>query len=226
MPTEFASAAGAAGAIAADGVVTVTGNLAKDTYTLRAVVPAGGKVQALRLEALADPGLPQQGPGRADNGNFVLSTFRVSFGPAGSKEAPTAVKFVAAKSTHEQSDYVAAGAIDENVETGWGIGGGTGKPQSLTVDVAPDTVPPAGGTLVVTLDQQYQDGKHAIGKFRLFVVQEPPAPAPPAAAETKPAEPPKPAEPAKPADAPKPAEPAPPAAAAPQPAPQPQPAKQ
>lgn len=188
VPTEFKSAAGAAGAIAADGFVTVTGNRAKDTYTLTAAVPAGGNVKAITLEAATDPSLPQQGPGRADNGNFVLSTFRASFGPPGSKEAPTPVKFTGAKATHEQADHVAAGTIDDKPETGWAIAGGTGKPQSITFDVAPDTIPPAGGLLVLVLDQQFADGTHTLGKIRLSAIQEPvpaapaaaPAPAPPA----------------------------------------------
>jgi hypothetical protein len=182
VPTEFKSAAGAAGAIAADGFVTVTGNRAKDTYTLTAAVPAGGAVKAITLEAATDPSLPQQGPGRADNGNFVLSTFRASFGPPGSKEAPTPVKFTAAKATFEQPNLVAAGTIDDNLETGWAIAGGIGKPQSITFDVAPDTIPPAGGLLVVVLDQQYPDGQHSLGKIRLSAIQEPVPPAPPAPA--------------------------------------------
>jgi hypothetical protein len=211
VPTEFKSAAGAAGAIAADGFVTVTGNRAKDTYTLTAAVPAGGKVKAITLEAATDPSLPQQGPGRADNGNFVLSTFRASFGPPGSKEAPTPVKFTAAKATFEQANLVAGGTIDDKPETGWAIAGGVGKPQAITFDVAPETIPPAGGLLVVVLDQQYPDGQHTLGKIKLSVIQEP-VPAAPAAAPAPPAAP------AAPAAAPAAAAPAPAAPAAAPPA--------
>ncbi len=194
VPTEFKSTAGAAGAIAADGFVTVTGNRAKDTYTLTSAVPVGGKVKAITLEAATDPSLPQQGPGRADNGNFVLSSFKANFGPPGSKEAPTAVKFTAAKATFEQPNLVAAGTIDDNPETGWAIAGGIGKPQTITFDVAPDTIPTAGGLLVVVLDQQYPDGQHSLGKIRLSVIQEPVpaapvAPAAPAAPAAPPAAP-------------------------------------
>jgi len=199
VPTEFKSAAGATGTIAADGVVTVTGARGKDTYTLVTAVPGGTAVQAITLETLTDPSLPEQGPGRADNGNFVLSTFRAHVGPAGSKEAPTPLKFAGAKATFEQADYAAGKAIDDNADTGWAISGGIGKPQAITFDVAPDTVPPAGGTLVITLDQQFAGGTHTIGKFKLAVVQapasEPPQPAAPAT-PAKPAEPPKPEPPA------------------------------
>jgi len=191
LPTEFKSTAGAAGAIGADGFVTVTGNRAKDTYTLTTAVPAGGKVKAIMLEAATDPSLPQQGPGRADNGNFVLSTFRASFGPPGSKEAATPVKFTAAKATFEQPDHVAAGTIDDKPETGWAIAGGVGKPQSITFDVAAEAALPAGGLLVLVLDQQFGDGSHTLGKIRLSAIQDPappapapaPTPAPPAAAK-------------------------------------------
>ncbi len=48
-----------------------------DTYTLTADTDLVG-IKAIRLEVLADPSLPAQGPGRAANGNFVLSEFRLT----------------------------------------------------------------------------------------------------------------------------------------------------
>lgn len=172
VPKSFASAAGAAGAIAADGTVTVTGPLAKDTYTLKGVAPGGGKIKGIRFEAIPDPRLPAQGPGRAENGNFVLSRFVVSFGPAGSADTPTAVKFSGAKADFEQPNYGIAGAIDEKPETGWAILGGVGKPQSATFDVPADVAIAENAPVTILLDQQHVDGKHAIGKFRISVIQE------------------------------------------------------
>jgi hypothetical protein len=93
VPKAFETTAGANGAIAPDGTVTVTGPRTMDTYTLKAVAPAGGKIIGFILEAIPDPSLPKQGPGRADDGSFVLSRFAVSFGPAGGADTPTAVKF-------------------------------------------------------------------------------------------------------------------------------------
>ena len=177
VPTLFTSMSGGSGAIAADGTVTVTGPLAKDTYTLKAAIPAGGKVTAFRLEALTDDALPQKGPGRAGNGNFVLSTFAVLTGAAGATDTPTAVRFSAARADFDQPQYGAAEAIDDKADTGWAIAGGIGQPHEAIFTVQPDTSLPAGAPLTITLDQQYADGQHALGKFRLSVVQEP-APSP------------------------------------------------
>jgi len=177
VPTQFTCMAGGSGAIAADGTVTVTGTLAKDTYTLKATLPAGGKVTAFRLEALTDDALPQKGPGRAGNGNFVLSTFAVLTGAAGATDTPTAVRFSAARADFDQPQYGAAEAIDDKADTGWAIAGGIGQPHEAIFTVHPDTSLAAGAPITITLDQQYADGQHALGKFRLSVMQEP-APAP------------------------------------------------
>jgi hypothetical protein len=219
VPAEFKSAAGATGAIAADGVVLVTGNLAKDTYTLKAAVPAGARVTAFQLEVLPDPSLPAQGPGRAGNGNFVLSTFAVAHGEPGKPETPTALTFATAKATFEQANYGVLAAIDDKPETGWAISGGTGTPNTATFELPADLTIPAGAPLAITFDQQYADGTHALGKFKLAVIQAPVEPAkpesaaPPAAEKTEPA-PAQPPAPAAPAAPPAPATPPAPAPAA------------
>ena len=177
VPVAFTSMAGGSGTIAADGTVTVTGTLARDTYTLKAVLPADGNVTAFRLEALTDDALPMKGPGRAGNGNFVLSTFAVLAGTPGAVDTPKPVRFSAAKADLEQAQHAAATAIDDKADTGWAVGGGIGHPHEVIFTVHPDTPLPPGAPVTITLDQQYPDGQHALGKFRLSVVQEP-APAP------------------------------------------------
>lgn len=170
VPTAFTSMVGAAGAIAADGVVTVTGPLAKDTYTIKAVVPEGPEPRAIRLDVLTDPSLPSQGPGRSGNGNFVVSTFSAMFGAPGKPDTPTAVKFSSAKADYEQPNFTVAGAIDDKPATGWAIAGGTGKEHHATFEIPADVKLPPGAPLTITIDQQYADGQHALGKFRLSVL--------------------------------------------------------
>jgi tricorn protease-like protein len=170
VPTAFTSMAGATGAIAKDGVITVTGPLAKDTYTIKAVVPEGVTAKAIRLDVLPDPSLPSQGPGRAGNGNFVVSTFSLMFGPPGKADTPTPVKFASAKADYEQPNFTVAGAIDDKPATGWAISGGTGKEHQATFEMPADVKLPPGVPLTITIDQQYADGQHTLGKFRLSLV--------------------------------------------------------
>ena len=143
-------------------------------------------MKAIKLEVLPDPSLPSQGPGRAGNGNFVLSKFAALFGAPGAADTPNAVKFAGAKADYEQGGFGAAGAIDDNPETGWAISGGTGKEHVATFDIAPDVKLPAGAPLAITIDQQYADGTHTLGKFRIAIVQDAPPAATPAPAAAKP----------------------------------------
>ena len=70
------SAAGATLSSEADRAILASGKLAKDKYTLVAATDLAG-ITGIRLEALTDPRLPQGGPGRAPNGNQVLSELRL-----------------------------------------------------------------------------------------------------------------------------------------------------
>ena len=158
--------------IAADASVLVAGTLAKDTYTVKTVLPAGVAVKAFVLEVLTDPSLPKQGPGRAENANFVLSTFSGTFTEPGKDGTGTPLKFAAAQADFEQTTHGAAGAIDGDANTGWAIDPQQGKPHWVLFTIAPDVKLPPGATVTFTLDQQYSDGKHALGKFRLKAVKQ------------------------------------------------------
>ncbi|MFM7867393.1 MAG: DUF1549 domain-containing protein, partial [Planctomycetaceae bacterium] len=79
VPTAFQSEAGATGMIADDGSVAVSGTLARDKYIVEMVAPEGVKARFIRLEALPDEALPAHGPGRASDGNFVVSKFTATF---------------------------------------------------------------------------------------------------------------------------------------------------
>ena len=51
-----------------------------DLYTIEAMTTLTG-ITGFRLEALFDTSLPLGGPGRANNGNFVLTEFTVDAAP-------------------------------------------------------------------------------------------------------------------------------------------------
>ena len=171
VPTSFQSAVGATATIAADGTVMVTGPQGQDVYTLQVGLPPGGQLESLRLDVLPDPSLPNQGPGRAVNGNFVLSEFLLKVAAAEPESPPLPVVLTTATADYSQGGWNIAGAIDGNNETGWGIAGGIGTPHTATFEVAAEPPVSGGAKLVILLNQHYADGGHSIGKFRLSVRQ-------------------------------------------------------
>jgi cytochrome c553 len=159
-----------------DGSLLVAGETPEtDAYTLTADValplPTG-----LRLEVLTDAALPSQGPGRAPNGNFVLTEVRVTWQPAEDSQAkPRPVGLVAGQADYVQNrgqrgkEFAPENTTDGSPKTGWAVGGGVGQPHEIVWELDWGTKPPtAEGRLTIVLDQQY-GGKHLVGKFRLSV---------------------------------------------------------
>lgn len=154
-PSAATSAGGATLELLEDGTVQAKGkNPGKDTYTITiAPVPAGAT--ALRLEVLPDDALPARGPGRADNGNFVLSELEIAVD--GQKAAITR-----ATASHSQKDYPVAHAIDGKAETGWAILPQAGKANHAVFETQANL---AGQSLAVTLSFQYGT-RHTLGRLR------------------------------------------------------------
>ena len=170
VPIRFQSEAGATGMIADDGSITVNGKLAKDKYVVETVIPDGLKVRYLRLEARPDVALPASGPGRASDGNFVVSRLSVSFVPADGQAEPKAVKFVSAQADFEQTNFPAKSALDDDLKDGWAVSPQIGVAHAAAFEFAPETVIPAGSKLRVTIEQQHSD-QHTLGRFRLSVAE-------------------------------------------------------
>ncbi len=64
-----------------DGSIFVDGDRAAGAYRIVAPLPLD-KVTGIRIDALADDRLPAKGPGRADDGNFVVTEFAAHMLPA------------------------------------------------------------------------------------------------------------------------------------------------
>ena len=158
-----------------DGSIFASGPTALvDIYTVTGSAKLKGPATAVRLEALADASLPGKGPGRAENGNFVLHEFKVATRPLGKSDAkPKNLPLSGAQATTEQAGFAVAGAIDNNPATWWAIAPNFGKNQAALFRVQPPAaVPKDGIEFVVTLDQRHPDN-HKLGKFRLSVTADP-----------------------------------------------------
>ncbi len=177
-PTKLVSKAGATEAAAnvktgstltvqKDGSILVTGKAeAFDLQTLTAEVKLEGAITGIRLEVLADPSLPTKGPGRAENGNFVLNEFRVTVQPTGATTPAKPVKLVGAEATFSQAAFPVANAIDGNATTGWAIAPQFGTNHTAIFGFQAPVDAKAGVTLAIQLEHRFGTA-HNIGKYRL-----------------------------------------------------------
>ncbi|WP_435017465.1 PSD1 and planctomycete cytochrome C domain-containing protein [Tundrisphaera sp. TA3] len=131
------------------------------------------RVESLRLEALADPTSPSKGPGRAPNGNFVVSEFAASATPIDGGSDPTPIPFESATADHSQEGFAVAGAIDGDPETGWAVGGkgkkakaSIGKDHEATFRFA-RSMPMRGRSRITLRIDQNHGAKHTLGRFRI-----------------------------------------------------------
>jgi hypothetical protein len=119
------------------------------------------EITGFRLDVLADKSLPKSGPGRAANGNFVLTGIRV--------EHVTAVPLGDASADFSQDKFPVKAAVDRLPWSGWGISPQAGKEHSATFRTKlPLTIDPEV-PIVITLEQQHGD-QHTIGRFRFLAI--------------------------------------------------------
>ncbi|MCX7924627.1 MAG: PSD1 and planctomycete cytochrome C domain-containing protein [Fimbriimonadales bacterium] len=143
-----------------DGSV-LAGGATPDTevYRVRLRLPQG-ETRAILLEALPHESLPYKGPGRAGNGNFVLTGVRLTVNGR-------PVAFREARATAVQSGFDPRGVLQpDNAETGWALDGHLGKAQTLELWLQQ---PLRGATEAeLTLECRYtKHKKHVLGRFRI-----------------------------------------------------------
>lgn len=168
-PAEMTSSFGATFVKQADGSVLVEGANGKGTYTvkLNTDLPA---FTALRLEVLADDKLPSRGPGRAPNGNFVLSEFSATGTAKAAGAAPVKLALGRGSSDFEQNGFPVSYAIDGRPNSGWAVAPALGKDHAAVFEVMEPVKFDGGATLALVFDYQF-DEQHTIGKFRVSVTQ-------------------------------------------------------
>ncbi|MBM3994683.1 MAG: DUF1553 domain-containing protein [Planctomycetes bacterium] len=142
-------------------------NAGQETYTLTfdTKIP---DITGLRLEVLPDPSLGAQGPGRAQNGNFVLQELRLDFVKLGSKDKAKPVKLIRPQATFSQDGFPIANAVDNNPATGWAVAPQFGKSQVAVFEFQPKVGATEGTTFKLTMLQNFGN-QHTIGKFRISV---------------------------------------------------------
>jgi len=172
------SRAGATFAPLADGSLLAGGNPGdRDTYTIT-IDTSLETVASLRLDALADPSLPRQGPGRSGHGNFALSNLTVGWAPIPAQgtpaATPTPVQLTAARADFSQTrpDLAVAYAIDGDKGSAWAVDPKVGVSHVAAFDFVSPLTHKGGVRLTVTLEFM-NNSRHAIGRPRLAVAGTP-----------------------------------------------------
>ncbi|AMV18478.1 DUF1549 domain-containing protein [Planctomyces sp. SH-PL14] len=159
-------------ALQGDGAFLASGNApATETVTITGETRLPN-VTALRLEALTHDSLPQKGPGRAGNGNFVLSEITVTAAPLSGTGEPVPVRLKSARATHQQNmgDLSVAASLDPADGTGWAVdAGGIGRDQAAVFEFETPVALAEGARLTVVLKMTHPNPKHSLGRFRLSV---------------------------------------------------------
>jgi hypothetical protein len=182
-PDTMTSKEGAKLTVRDDGAILASDkNGDTDTYTL-SVNNLPSAVTALRLEVLPDDSLPKKGPGRAGNGNFVLSELILKITTASGEE--TIVPLQNATATYEQTGaadgnpygkWAVAAAIDgdaKGAKWGWAVMEQAGKPNLAVFETVSDLSLPEGATLTINMAQNLDNPGHNLGCFRFSVATSP-----------------------------------------------------
>lgn len=166
-PSSAVSAKNAKLTVQRDGSILAGGaNDSNDTYTIKAL--SGSHLTGIMLEALTDPSLPANGPGRAVNGNFALNGVRIAAAPRNHPEQAQEIKLRSATADYSQTSFggwPASATIDADLRTGWSIHPLVGIPHALVWELEKPVDLPPGTTMTITLYQG--ENHHNLGRFRL-----------------------------------------------------------
>jgi len=145
------------------------------TYVLEGE-PGVQDLAALRLEVL-----PDGGPGRSGNRNFVLQELRVERLLAGSADWEP-LELAAARADFEQDTagegghhYAVAGALPRSGQLGWAIKPAFDAPHAAEFVLRAPIQLGAGDQLRVELQQEH-GARHTLGRFRVLLTDEDPGP--------------------------------------------------
>lgn len=134
------------------------------------------QVARIRIEALTDPSLPRNGPGRASNGNFALGDIKLflersSYGePPNKTEARVQLALTNAHATHQQdtASLSVTASIDDDMVSGWAVDrGGIGKDQAAVFQLEMPSANDQRNHWQLVLAFQHPNPQHSLGRFRL-----------------------------------------------------------
>ena len=126
-------------------------------------------VKSIILEALTDSSMFKNGPGRAANGNAVMSGIEVFTSPLDNPAKKEKLKLNAALADHSQKGFPVAGLL-KNKSNGWAVDGNTKHEKRLAVfELKNGITKDKKVILTVKIHFKSPHGKHSFGRVRLNV---------------------------------------------------------
>lgn len=175
-PASLATSFGAKLEKQPDLSIVASGPKGRGTYTIIAHTDLKG-ITAVRLEALPDPSSPQGGPGRAGDGNFVLTEFEVRAAPKSDPSKAGKVTLQKPLADFSQEGYDVGLAVNGdtgNAGQGWACSPALGGvPHWATFQTAQPVGHDGGTTLTITLHHNFSGPEYNLGRFRVSVATEP-----------------------------------------------------
>jgi len=168
-PRELVGSAGSKLTVEDDFSVLATGpNSQAETYTIRATADTK-TIRAIRLRVLADERLPSRGPGRASNGNFVLSSLRIFVESQKTNTVATRHRLASARADFSQNSRQVTSVLGDDATDGWAIHPRVGQDHVAVFSLRQPIVANDGPVrLRVELDHRVHED-HNIGRFKLSV---------------------------------------------------------
>lgn len=183
QPTSLKSQEGTILAPQGDGSILAVGPQPKTENYVMEFSASGQPLTAIRLEVLPHESLPVKGPGRAGNGNFVLTEFVLKRVKRSGETVIVPIK--AAQASYEQvgaaqgnpyKKWTVQAAIDQDAKGknwGWAVMEKAGNANSAVFQVDPSSLAADDQKWVVELRQNHDNSGHTLGHFRLSAVSTP-----------------------------------------------------
>ncbi len=156
-----------------DGSILVTGENKNGVLTIVTETDLTD-ISGIRLEVLTDDKLPNKGPGRAPDGNFVLGEFEVSAAPKADPKQAKPVKLVKPLADFSQENFPVEKAVDGNSvdRSGWAVSPSTGTLHWATFETA-EPVGASGGTVLTFRLHHKFENVYTLGHFRISLTRVP-----------------------------------------------------
>ncbi len=170
LPTKLEATNGATLSTQPDLSIIASGKNGKGNYVVVAQTSLKG-IKQIRLEALEDTRIPSKGPGRAPDGNFVLTQFDVTATAKTEGAKPVKVALHKALASFSQDNFDVKKTVDGSPDnnTGWAVSPVPGITHWATFETKEPLGLDGGTILTFTLRQTYNQPDFMLSRFRISV---------------------------------------------------------